>query len=86
MANRSTRNRACLSDASGSSNFEARIGLIDEFDEKCAQAIAIAGLLMEANIDAEVQDSAWAIRSLVERAAIIAAQLFSPPKRRKKDH
>lgn len=40
----------------------------DELDQCCAQAIAIAGLLMEADADSAIQDSAWAIRCLIERA------------------
>jgi hypothetical protein len=40
----------------------------DELAMCCAQAIAIAALLMEADTDQPIQDSAWAIRCLVERA------------------
>ncbi len=48
----------------------------DELDQCCAQAIAIAALLMEADTDSAIQDSAWAIRSLVERAKAIGESLF----------
>jgi hypothetical protein len=44
-----------------------RIDLADRFEEGCAQAIAIASLLMEADADVAVQDAAGAVRDLVER-------------------
>jgi hypothetical protein len=44
-----------------------RIDLADRFEEGCAQAIAIAALLMEADADVAVQDAAGAVRDLVER-------------------
>jgi hypothetical protein len=44
-----------------------RIDLADRFEEGCAQAIAIAALLMEADADVTVQDAAGAVRDLVER-------------------
>jgi hypothetical protein len=49
---------------------------VDEFDQCCAQAIAIASLLMEVDSDPAVQDSAWAVRSLIERATAISGALF----------
>lgn len=49
---------------------------VDEFDQCCTQAIAIASLLMEADSDPAVQDSAWAIRSLIERSRAITLALF----------
>lgn len=52
------------------------IDQVDEFDECCAQAIAIASLLMEADSDPAIQDSAWAIRSLIERAKAISETLI----------
>lgn len=54
----------------------AAIDRLDEFDQCCAQAIAIASLLMEVDSDSGVQDSAWAIRSLVERAKEIHEDLY----------
>ena len=44
-----------------------RIDLADRFEEGCAQAIAIASLLMEADADVALQDAAGAVRDLVER-------------------
>jgi len=40
----------------------------DDLDQCCAQAIAIGSLLMEADTDSAIQDTAWAILCLVERA------------------
>lgn len=48
---------------------------VDELHRCCAQAIAIAGLLMEADVDPEIQDSAWAIQSLVEQIRVIGGSL-----------
>lgn len=56
---------------------QSSIERMDEFDQCCVQAIAIASLLMDAEIEPAVQDSAWAIRSLVERAMAINNSLFS---------
>jgi hypothetical protein len=44
-----------------------RIDLADRFEEGCAQAIAIASLLMEADADVAVQEGAGVVRDLVER-------------------
>lgn len=49
----------------------------DEFYRCCAQAIAITGLLMEADADSEIQDAAWAVQSLVEQMQAIGEVLFS---------
>jgi hypothetical protein len=54
------------------------IDQVDEFHQCCAQAIAIASLLMEADSDPAVQNSAWAIRSLVERAVTIIEGPVNP--------
>jgi hypothetical protein len=43
------------------------IDLADRFEEGCAQAIAIASLLMETDADVAVQEGAGVIRDLVER-------------------
>jgi len=48
----------------------------DEFYRCCAQAIAITGLLMEADADSEIQDAAWAVQSLVEQMQAIGEALF----------
>jgi len=48
----------------------------DELNQCCAQAIAIAALLMQADTDSAIQDSAWAIRCLVERARDKGESLF----------
>jgi hypothetical protein len=77
MAKQSIRKRVRSTEESSFLNLEARIALIDEFDEKCAQAIAVAGLLMKADVDEEVTNSAWAIHDLIRRASIVARQLFS---------
>ena len=84
MAKQAIRKRVRPTDTSSIFNLEARIALIDEFDEKCAQAIAISGLLMHADVDEEVTNSAWAIHDLVRRASRVARQLFSAINSRKK--
>jgi hypothetical protein len=48
----------------------------DEIDQYCAQVVAIAGLIMDADVDRSVQDAAWAIRCLVERARQHSDALF----------
>lgn len=50
------------------STASSAVDCADELDQCCAQAIAIAALLMEADTDQAIQDSAWAIRCLVEKA------------------
>lgn len=72
MARKRSRRTPTLSPAS-------TIDRLDEFDQCCAQAIAIASLLMEVDSDRAVQDSAWAIRSLVERARTISTVLQRVP-------
>ena len=49
----------------------------DEFHRCCAQAIAITGLLMEADVDSEIQDAAWAVQSLVEHMQAIGEAIFN---------
>jgi len=49
----------------------------DEFHRCCAQAIAITGLLMDADADSEIQDAAWAVQSLVEQMQAIGEALFN---------
>ncbi len=49
--------------------------LSDEFNECCAQAMAIASILMQVDADGAVQDAAWAIRSLVTRAQVLGEEL-----------
>lgn len=53
----------------------------DEFYRCCAQAIAITGLLMEADADSEIQDAAWAVQSLIEQMQAIGEALFHSPRR-----
>jgi len=49
---------------------------VDELDTCCAQAIAIAALLMEADAGSAIQDAACAIRMLIERARRISESLY----------
>jgi len=52
------------------------IDYADELDQGCAQAIAIASLVMEADAEPAIQDSGWAIRDLIERVKALGESLF----------
>jgi hypothetical protein len=65
------------------SNASSAVEHADELDQCCAQAIAIAALLTEADTDQAIQDSAWAILCLIERVRNNGDSLFQLARRPK---
>ena len=53
-----------------------RVDLLDRFEEGCAQAIGVASLMMEADADGAIQNTAWVVRDLIEKVRNIGRILL----------
>jgi hypothetical protein len=61
--------------AHGAIDQPSAIDLADALEKRCTQAAAIAGLLMETDAEAEVADTAWVLRDLIEEIRVIGRSI-----------